>query len=513
MDQIIPRWEWRTFGQEFGHAEERLTALAPEKVQKSEELYLLAAGADANVKIRDQLLDIKILEQVNADGLEQWRPVLKASFPLTASAVASLRQALGLPAGSPADEGMTLERLQAELTASDGPVRAVYVGKARTRYHIQGCAAELTEVIADGTVIRTVAIEHEDPAKVMSAVRAMGLARFPNICYPKGLRQAIGLPGKGTAPITRQAVIDVGTNSVKFHVGELHEDGIWSTVVDRAEVTRLGEGISKSGAIAPAAIERTVEAIAGMTTEAARLGASGITAVGTMGLRTARNSKDFLELVKQRCDLTIEVISGEDEGRIAYLAVLSGLGLARGDLIIFDTGGGSSQFTFGRGTHVDRQFSLNVGAVRFTETYHLDQAVSPDILQQARSAIAADLSPLDDAPKPEGLVGMGGSVTNMTAVMLGMATYDPDRVQGAVVDREEVERQIERYRAVPAEERRQIAGLQPRRAEVILAGACIVAAIMEKLSSTSLSVSDRGLRHGVLLDRFGGKLRRSHHDR
>ena len=190
-----------------------------------------------------------------------------------------------------------------------------------------------------------------------------------------------------------------------------------------------------------------------------------------------------------------------------------GWGWPRENLIIFDTGGGSSQFTFGRGTQVKHQFSLNVGAVRFTETYHLDQAVSPEMLPQAQSAIAADLSPLDDAPKPEGLVGMGGAVTNLTAVMLGMATYDPDRVQGAIVERSEVERQIERYRAVPAEQRRQIVGLQPRRTEVILAGACIVAAIMDKLGSTSLSVSDRGLRHGVLLDRFGGKLSRSHHDR
>ena len=198
MDQIIPRWEWRTFGQDFGDAEERFAALVPEKVQKSEELYLLAAATDANVKIRDQLLDIKILEQVNAEGLEQWRPVLKASFPLSASAVASLRKALGLPAGSPADEGLSLDRLLAELAPSGGPVRAVYVGKARTRYHIQGCVAELTEVIADGKTIRTVAIEDEDPGKVIAAVRSMGLADYPNISYPRGLKQVIGIgwPGR-----------------------------------------------------------------------------------------------------------------------------------------------------------------------------------------------------------------------------------------------------------------------------------------------------------------------------
>ena len=192
--------------------------------------------------------------------------------------------------------------------------------------------------------------------------------------------------------MSRQAVIDVGTNSVKFHVGELQADGTWATVADRAEVSRLGEGIQETGAIAPAAMERTVAAIAGMTEEAARLGVEGVTAVGTMGLRTAANSQEFLDLVKQRCGVTIEVISGADEGRIAYLAVQSGLGLGDGSLVIFDTGGGSSQFTFGQGTRVDRQFSLNVGAVRYTETFHLDQAVSPEDLNRAVAAIAADLS-------------------------------------------------------------------------------------------------------------------------
>jgi exopolyphosphatase/guanosine-5'-triphosphate,3'-diphosphate pyrophosphatase len=105
---------------------------------------------------------------------------------------------------------------------------------------------------------------------------------------------------------------------------------------------------------------------------------------------------------------------------------------------------------------------------------------------------------------------MGGAVTNMTAVMHKLLKYDPDLVQGSVIDRHEVESQIERYRNIPAEARRQIAGLQPKRAEVILAGACIVGTIMDKLGKSALSVSDRGLRHGLLVDRFGGRLARRH---
>src|SRR5262249_33183031 len=154
-------------------------------------------------------------------------------------------------------------------------------------------------------------------------------------------------------PSIRRAVIDVGTNSVKFHIGERQPDGTWTTVVDRAEVTRLGEGIDESGAIAPAAIERTAAAIAGMAAEPARHEAGGVTAVGTMGLRTATNSQAFRDLVQRRCGVAIEVITGSEECRLAYLAVQSASGLADGALVIFDTGGGSSQFTFGRGPRVD----------------------------------------------------------------------------------------------------------------------------------------------------------------
>jgi len=302
----------------------------------------------------------------------------------------------------------------------------------------------------------------------------------------------------------RYAVIDVGTNSVKFHVGEREADGRWTTVVDRAEVTRLGEGLAATGEeFSPEAMERTATAIAGMAAEAKQTGAAAICAVGTMGMRTARNSEALIDEVAQRSGVRIEVISGAEEGRVAYLAVKSGLGLTGGSMVIFDTGGGSSQFTFGRGATVTEQFSVNVGAVRFTEKYGLGGVVSPMDLQRAMDAMAADLARLDGAEVQDVLVGMGGAVTNLTAVMLGLATYDPNAVQGARLSRAEVERQIELYRSRTTEARRHIVGLQPKRADVILAGACIVQTIMDKLRKDALSVSDRGLRHGVLVDRFG----------
>jgi len=144
-----------------------------------------------------------------------------------------------------------------------------------------------------------------------------------------------------------------------------------------------------------------------------------------------------------------------------------------------------------------------VGAVRYTERFGLGGVVSQETLTAALGAIAADLSRLDGRPSPEALIAIGGAVTNLAAVKHGLATYDPDIVQGTVLDRTEIDRQIEQYRRRGVDERRAIVGLQPQRADIILAGACIVRTVLTKLGKDSLTVSDRGLRHGLLVDRFG----------
>ena len=125
-----------------------------------------------------------------------------------------------------------------------------------------------------------------------------------------------------------------------------------------------------------------------------------------------------------------------------------------------------------------------------------------ETLASVRDAIASDLERLDDRPPPDTLIGMGGANTNLAAVKLGLETYDSEAVQGTVLDAAEIDRQIELYRTKTAGQRRDIVGLQPNRAEVILAGACIVRTVLAKLGRDALTVSDRGLRHGLLVDRF-----------
>ena len=301
----------------------------------------------------------------------------------------------------------------------------------------------------------------------------------------------------------RFAVIDVGTNSVKFHVGERENHGSWTTVADRAEVTRLGEGLDENGKLGAEPVARTAEAIAGMVDEARQDDVEGIAAVGTAGMRIASNSSDLIDAVRERTGVEIEVIPGDEEARLAYVAATSGLGISDGKLVVFDTGGGSSQFTFGAPGRIEEQFSVNVGAARFTEQFGLDGPVPAETVAEAKAAIGADLSRLDGRGRPDLLVGMGGGITNMAAVKHGLERYDPEVVQGTELDAAEIDRQIELYRTRSADERREIAGLQPKRAEVMLAGACIVRTVLDKLDRDSLVVSDRGLRHGLIVERFG----------
>jgi exopolyphosphatase/guanosine-5'-triphosphate,3'-diphosphate pyrophosphatase len=300
----------------------------------------------------------------------------------------------------------------------------------------------------------------------------------------------------------RYAAIDVGTNSVKLNVGERLDDGEWRTVVDRSEMTRLGEGIHETGRLGEEAVRRTVDAIAELAEEARRAGAEEIAVVGTAGLRQAVNSDEFLDAVRERAGVLVEVIAGDEEARLSFLAAANALHLGTGRLGVFETGGGSSQFTFGEDGRVQERFSLDLGAVPVTERFGLDRAVDEQTVAAAREAIASQLGPLEGRPPLDVLVGIGGAITNLAGVQLGLDRYEPGRVRGLELGAAEVDRQIELYRTRDAEERRGIRGLQPKRAEVILAGACIVRTVLAKLGRDSLTVSDQGLRHGVLLERF-----------
>jgi exopolyphosphatase / guanosine-5'-triphosphate,3'-diphosphate pyrophosphatase len=493
---VVPRWEWRTFGDRFDAAEDLLASLTPQRVRSSDELYFVSVHSDASVKVRDGLMDVKHLVRVGDDNLELWTPVLQAGFPLSRGDASAVLTTLAVAGPDLRRTSYTLDSFVGELIRPHPDVRTVEVHKQRAHYVVEECMVELTELTADQATTRTFSVESPDPSKVSTIVGKLGLADRRNVSVARGLKALVRF---GTR---RHAVIDVGTNSVKFHLGERHADGSLHTVVDCADITRLGEGQADSGELADAAIARTVEAIAAMADEARRAGPLDIVAIGTAGLRRAPNRAALVDAVHARAAITVEIISGDEEGRLAYLAATSALPAARGRLVVFDSGGGSTQFSFGRDRHVDERFSVDVGAVWVAERFDLASAVSTNTLDAALAALSTELQRLEGRARPDVVVAIGGTATNLAAVKHGLAHYDPDRVHGTIVDIAELDRQIELYRTRHADERRHIAGLQPDRADVILAGACIVRTILTKLQHDSMTVSDRGLRHGVVIAHF-----------
>jgi exopolyphosphatase / guanosine-5'-triphosphate,3'-diphosphate pyrophosphatase len=497
MNKVSYRWEWRVFGARLTPGDQVLSAMPPlGEAQETDEVYLLGDD-DMNLKIRFDLLDIKKMIEVGDEGLQLWAPVSKSEFPMASEGVQAVFDTVGVRGPEMGRDLYTMNQFLDELVAPNSDLEIVRVHKRRVRYSIDGCMSELTSLTANGIQTRTIAAESEDPAAVLAAVESLGLADHVNTSYSRGLDCLLGL-----TPV-KYAVVDIGTNSVKFHIGEQHGDGSWTRVVDRAEVSRLGEGLDEAGEIQSEPLERTIIAVGGMLAEARENGVLAVACVGTAALRIASNTLSVVESIRERLGVSVQVVTGEEESRLAYLAVSSGVGVADGRVVVFDTGGGSSQFTFGRGGEVEERFSVNVGAVSYTERFGLDQVVDDVTIEEARRALSEDLGSLDGRTSPDALVGMGGAMTNITAVSLALGRYDPDVVQGAIVTAEEVERQIALYRSKGQEERRSIVGLQDNRAPVILAGALIVSTVLQKLGKESLVVSDRGLRHGLIRERFG----------
>ncbi|HSY10720.1 MAG TPA: hypothetical protein VK976_00890 [Verrucomicrobiae bacterium] len=192
-NEIIPRWEWRTFGDSFKGSANPFAAYQSKGTQDSDETYFLSPVTSENVKVRDALMDIKKFQRSNSDGLEQWKPVLKQGFPFPASEVSKVFDVLGIALPHMDRTEYTLEQFIDELAKPVPGLRVVNVHKTRTRYTVEGCMAELAEVTVDGKKTLTIAMELEDATRVIATVRKLGLDSYKNISYPRGLKQLVGM--------------------------------------------------------------------------------------------------------------------------------------------------------------------------------------------------------------------------------------------------------------------------------------------------------------------------------
>jgi len=193
MTEIIPRWEWRTFTDNLGKAEENIRKFPEGKTRESDEVYILSEVSMDNTKIRDGLMDIKTLQQVYEDRLEQWLPIMKGSFPLPVSEIEKVFKCFKVALPKFERTEYTYEQYLNELIHPSKLLKAINVHKKRTGFTINNTIVEIAEVTVEGKTIKTAAVEMEDPQLVIKTVRELELDSFPNINYIRGLKNLVGM--------------------------------------------------------------------------------------------------------------------------------------------------------------------------------------------------------------------------------------------------------------------------------------------------------------------------------
>ena len=190
---IVARWEWRTFGAGFEEPEARIRKFEQSNMKESEEVYVLSRNSDENVKVRDDLLDIKQLQEVNGDGLEQWYPVMKAGFPISVEDLKKLFSYFKVSEPLFGRREYTFYQFLDEIVRPNQNLRLVHVGKKRHIYVINGAIVEIAETDFDGVTLQTICVEHEDPDLVMKTVRQLALEDLPNINYIQAMKKTVGM--------------------------------------------------------------------------------------------------------------------------------------------------------------------------------------------------------------------------------------------------------------------------------------------------------------------------------
>lgn len=297
--------------------------------------------------------------------------------------------------------------------------------------------------------------------------------------------------------MTRLAAVDIGTNSVLLLIVE-HRDGGLHRLHETFIITRLGQGVDRSGRLAPEAVARTLEALGRFAVTMEEYGVSRRAAVGTAVLRDA-GSGEAREAMEEVLGCTLEVISGRREAELVAAGVRGDLGALEAGTLLFDVGGGSTELVLA-GEDGDLELvSLELGSVRMTERFGLTDPPGAEELLALRAAARRQLDALPTPPwRARRLVGLAGTVTTLATLQLELERYDSERVNGLRLSRMQIEDRLADLASIPLSQRQQVAGLSAGRADIIVAGVCIVAEIMARFNVDELQVSDRGVRWGLL---------------
>jgi exopolyphosphatase/guanosine-5'-triphosphate,3'-diphosphate pyrophosphatase len=300
----------------------------------------------------------------------------------------------------------------------------------------------------------------------------------------------------------RVAAIDIGSNSIRQIVADVSAEGAISVVDEMKAAPRLATGLSTSGELSDGSITAALDAIERMATLARTLGAERIDAVATSAVREASNAAVFLSAIQRRTSLKVRVLEGEEEARLSFRSAVAHFDMGVGRSVVMDIGGGSLELALAAEGVIERLGSMPFGAIRLTEEFFAD-GVTPKAVKKLRKEVAEGIK--EELPRRawrgSQLIGSGGTFTNLAGVYLARQGILTARsVHAAHIPRADLEHILDSLTEMSADERREVAGLNPERADIIVAGIAVAAEVVRRLEARDIVVSRYGIREGLLLE-------------
>lgn len=297
------------------------------------------------------------------------------------------------------------------------------------------------------------------------------------------------------APARRVAAVDMGTNSTRLLVAEATGTG-WADIERIENVTGLGAGVDRSGRLSPEAIERTLRVLSHYGEIIRRSGVGAARAVATSASRDAGNGDDFIEAAQQALGFRPEIIGGEEEAAFVFAGATRPVENP-GRTLVVDIGGGSTEIVTDRGG-----VSIDIGSIRLTERRLPNHPATSADLAGARREVSRAMRGADPPHRPVGM-GTAGTWTSLAALDLGLPSYNPLRVEGAILRLDRMVRMVARLASLTLEEKRALPGLHPKRAPVILGGAIVAETTMRILGLEEITVTGHDILDGVCLSLAG----------
>ena len=296
----------------------------------------------------------------------------------------------------------------------------------------------------------------------------------------------------------RVAAIDCGTNSIRLLIADIDGNNFREIVRDM-EIVRLGQGVDETGQFHPDAIARTLAAVDKFAAEIAKRGVEKIRFCATSATRDATNRHLFVDGVRDRLGIELEVISGDEEAALSFAGAIKDLDPSNGPFLVVDIGGGSTEFVFGTST-VEAARSVNIGCVRMTERHFASDPATPEQIEAARSDIqaaiaqAAAVVPITQAKT---LVAVAGTATTVAAAALDLAEYDRYAIHLSRISAQQTHDAATMFATSTREQRLALGYMHPGRVDVIAAGSLVLSEIMKATGASEFVASESDILDGM----------------